>query len=179
MSFLSRAWVCIGFSLSVSGAVAQSQNKLPALVQTELAQMMKACKDASGKPGKSPGLLTIADFTGDGVQDFVIYQGLFNCEGAASLFSLGAQGGGQVIVYVGTTNGQAAQAFNEGALDVKINKDIKPAKLHVMNRGELCGQKITAKMSRSEYKGCWRPLLWNERSKRLEYAPLSQIQLIP
>lgn len=181
MPFLdtARVWICIASSLSAVGAVAQSQSSLPVTVQRELAQMTTACKEVGGKSSKSPGLLTIADFTSDGVLDFVLYQGLFNCEGAASLFSLGAQGGGQVIVYIGTPDGQATEAFNDGALDVKIDNDTKPAKLHLMNRGQFCGQKISDKMSRSEYKACWRPVIWNERSKKLEYAPLSQIQPIP
>lgn len=155
-------------------ALAQAAKKLPQVVQQALGEMMKDCKEAGGKPAKSPGLLTVADLTGDGLPDFVIDQGVFNCEGAASLFS--GSGGSQMSVYVGTPNGQASAAFGAGAFGVKVDKDAKPARLLVMVGGPLCGQRVTAKTARSDMKSCWRPVVWDDRARKMQFAPVSQIQ---
>lgn len=155
-------------------ALAQAAKKLPQVVQKVLGEMMKDCKEAGGKPAKSPGLLTVADLTGDGQPDFVIDQGAFNCDGAASLFS--GSGGSAMSVYVGTPEGQATAAFDTGSFGVKVDKDSKPAKLSVMVGGPLCGQKVTPKTARSDMKSCWRPVVWDDKARKLQFAPLSQIQ---
>lgn len=163
-------------ALTVTGAMAQSppQKKLPLLVQKEVAGMMGMCKEVGGKPQPSPGLLLVADLSGDGLPDYVIDQSAFVCDGAASLF--GGSGGSQVSAYVGTPDGQARQAFAGGTFGVQLNQGSQPATLELMVGGELCGQKVTAKMSRAEYKPCWRPLRWIASTRQLDFAPLSQIR---
>lgn len=166
----------LAFVLLVGEAQAQAQKKLPVVVQKELAEMVKMCRDVGGKPMKSPGLLIIADLTGDGLPDFVINQGAFNCDGAASLYS--GSGGSQMSVYVGTPDGQAFQAFSSGSFGVEVDKAVKPAKLKVVVGGQLCGQRITGNMPRSEYKSCWRPVDWNDKKRKLDFAPVSQVKFI-
>jgi hypothetical protein len=161
----------LGFYLP---ALTQSQRKLPAAVQQEIAGMMKMCKDVGGKPMPSPGLLTIADLTGDPFPDFVVDQSAFVCDGAASLFA--GSGGSQVSVYVGTQNGQATEAFSSGTFGIKIDKDAKPAKVKLVVGGPLCGQKVTSKTPMAAYKNCWRPLVWSAAAKKMEFAPLSAIE---
>lgn len=155
-------------------ALAQAAKKLPQVVQRDLGGMMKMCKDVGGKAAKSPGLLTVADLTGDGLPDFVIDQGAFNCDGAASLFS--GSGGSHMAVYVGTADGQATAAFDSGSFGVKVDKDSKPAKLSVIVGGPLCGQKVTPKTARVDMKSCWRPVNWDAKSGKMQFAPVSQIQ---
>lgn len=176
MRFAVRALLGSLLCLSSVAALAQAQKKLPILVQKEIAEMVKMCKDAGAKPAKSPGLLTVADLTGDGLPDFVIDQAAFNCDGAASLFS--GSGGSQMSVYVGTPDGQAFQAFAGGTFGVKVDKEAKPARLELVVGGQLCGQKVNAKMARADYKSCWRPVLWNAGSRKFDYAPLSQARPI-
>ena len=171
-----RAVIALIFMLVVGGTQAQAQQKLPSAVQKELAEMVKMCRDVGGKPMKSPELLIIADLTGDGLPDFVINQGAFNCDGAASLYS--GSGGSQMSAYVGTPDGQAFQAFSAGSFGVEVDKAVKPAKLKVGVGGQLCGQRITANMSRSEYKSCWRPVDWNDKKRKMDFAPVSQVKFI-
>jgi len=152
----------------------QAQKKLPALVQNELSEMLKTCSEVGGKPGKSPGLLTVADLTGDSVPDFIIDESAFNCEGAASLYS--GSGGSQVYVYVGTSDGQAIEAFSNGNFGVIVDRKSKPAKLLLIVGGPLCGQKVTPQTSKVEMKQCLRPVVWDGQTRKLEFAPLSQIQ---
>ncbi len=174
MSVVVRACICLAFALPTLSTLAQAQKQLPISVQKELAEMMKICKDTGGKPSKSPGLLIVADLTGDGLPDFVIDQAAFNCDGALSLFT--GSGGSQVLVYVGTPDGQANQAFAGGTFGVKVDKESKPARLKIIVGGPLCGQKVTPQTPRANYKSCWRPVQWNASTKKLDYAPLSQIE---
>jgi hypothetical protein len=176
MLSLSRAAGCAAILLSFGFAQAQAPKKLPVAVQKELAEMMKTCRDVGGKPMKSPDLLLVADLTGDGLPDYVIDQASFSCEGAASLFS--GSGGSQISAYVGTPDGQAFQAFSSGSFGVKIDKEDKPARLHLVVGGQLCGQRVSANMARSDYKSCWRPVNWNARNRKLEFAPVSQVKFI-
>ena len=173
MSMTIRLIACLATVTACSTALAQAQKKLPLSVQKELGEMMQMCKDAGGKALRSPGLLTIIDLSGDQLPDFVVDQASFVCEGAASLF--GGSGGSQVTVYVGKPDGQASQAFSSGTFGVKVDKDSKPAKLMLVVSGPMCGQKVTPKTSRSDYKSCWRPVVWNSGKKAFDYAPLSQI----
>ncbi len=72
--------------------------------------------------------------------------------------------------------GQATAAFDSGSFGVKVDKDSKPAKLSVIVGGPLCGQKVTAKTARSDMKSCWRPVVWDAKAGKMQFAPLSQIQ---
>ncbi len=176
-TFATALLLCLGVGATQAqnqAALSQAAKKLPQVVQKELGELMKACKEAGGKPAKSPGLLAVADLTGDGLPDFIIDQGAFNCDGAASLFS--GSGGSQMAVYVGTPDGQAKAGFDSGSFGTKVDKAVKPAKLSVMVGGPLCGQKVTAKTARSDIKSCWRPVVWDAKAGKLQFAPVSQIQ---
>lgn len=139
--------------------------------------MRKTCLDAGGQPMKSPNLLLRADLTDDGLPDFVINQGAFICDGAASLFS--GSGGSSMSVYLGTKNAQAVRAFSSGSFDVAVDRAAKPAKLQVAVAGQLCGQRVTSDLPRSEYQSCWRPVAWNDKERKLDFAPVSQVKFIP
>lgn len=162
--------IALGVSLLVAGhaSVAQAPAKLPAAVQRHLADMAKMCRESGGKPVNAPGLLQVADLTGDGVPDYVINDGAYNCQGAASLFS--GSGGSQMAIYVTGADGRAMKAFESGAFDVKLDQSSKPAKSLVTVSGQLCGQRIT----RSDHKGCWRPVDWDEKIRKMQFAPVSR-----
>jgi hypothetical protein len=166
--------ICMLAASLCRGTSARAQGDAPAPVQGVLAELKQMCEDAGGKPAASPGLLQVADLTGDGLADYVLDHGSFNCDGAASLFS--GSGGSQMSVYVGMPGGQAKQAFTSGTFGVKLEKGSAPARLKILLSGELCGQKVTERMSRAEYKSCWRPVVWSPRSKAFALAPVSQIQ---
>ena len=176
MATSARSLACAALVLAAGAAPAQAPRKLPLPVQKELSELVKACRDAGGKPAKSPGLLVVADLSGDGLPDYVLDQGSFNCEGAASLFS--GSGGSHVAAYVGTPDGQAVQAFSTGSFGVKVDRAARPAQLRISVSGPMCGQRVTPKMPHSEYKACWRPVIWNVVTRKLEFAPVSQVELI-
>jgi len=148
--------------------------KLPPQVQRELMSMVKACRDAGGKPGKSPSLLVIVDLTGDRVADFVIDQSAFNCEGAASLFS--GTGGSELIIYAGAGHGKAVKVFEHGVMEVKVDKTASPASVKVAVGGVFCGQRSSQSLARSDLQACWRSLEWSASKNRVEFAPLSRVE---
>jgi hypothetical protein len=167
-----RLLACLVAGTSATALHAQGQPKLPAAVQKAIGAMTSMCKESGGRPGKSPDLLTIAELTGDERPDYVIDQSAFVCDGAPSLF--GGSGGSQVAVFVGTADGQAAPAFAGGAFGVQVDRAVKPARVSLIVGGPMCGQKITANTPRSDYKSCWRPLVWNAGARKMDFAPLSQ-----
>ena len=94
----------------------------------------------------------------------------------ANAASFSGSGGSQVSVYVSTPDGQAFEAFTSGSAGVKVDRTSKPAKLFLGVGGPLCGQRITSDTPRSEYKGCWRPVDWSDKTKKFQFAPVSKIQ---
>lgn len=158
----------LGFGI----AQAQSQVNYPAAVQSRIDEMTQLCSGI-GTPLDSPGLVTVVDLTGDGIPDYVLNEGAFNCDGAASLFS--GSGGNQMSVYVGRQDGQAFKAFQAGTFGVKVDQNARPARVYLAVAGPLCGQHVTPGMSHADYKGCLRPLRWNPGARKMEFAPLSQV----
>jgi hypothetical protein len=178
MRFYTPATIICLLASSFGTALAKEQpSPVPAIVQAELNEMIQTCRDFKGKFIRSPDLLTAIDLTGDGISDYVINQGAYNCDGdGASIYS--GSGGSQVIVYVGRSEGQAYLAFSTGAYEMKINKSINPAKLLVVVRGELCGQQNVENLSNSALKACWRPIEWKKSALKMNFAPLSQVRFI-
>ena len=152
-------------ALTAAGA-AQAQGRPPAPVLTAVQAMDTMCREF-GTPGDKSGLLRAADLNGDGVADWVLDEGAYVCEGAASLF--GGSGGSQVTVWAGRGNGGVSQPFSHGAFGAAI----EDGRLWLMVGGEMCGQK-TAGLARAEYEGCRRPLAWDARAEQFDFAPVSE-----
>jgi hypothetical protein len=169
---VSLFWIAVALA-DPDLPVTQAQETLPVAVQKEIAEIATMCLDLGGKPMKSPELVLVADLTGDEVPDYVIDQGAFNCEGATSLFS--GSGGSQMSAYVGSPGGHAFRAFSSGSFDLKLNSQRRTAKLYLAVAGPMCGQRVTPKISRSEHKSCWRPVNWNAKNRKMEFAPVSQV----
>ena len=159
----------IGLGLGMGASAAVAAPALPAAAKAHVADMRTSCKDAGGRPGRSPELVQIADVTGDGRADYVINEGAFDCVGAESYFS-GGSGGSSVSVYVSDTTGSAKQAFTHGVFGVHMERSGQTARVWLGVGGPLCGQKQFR--SRAEAEDCWRPLQW--KGGKLDFAPVSQ-----
>ncbi|MFT7772888.1 hypothetical protein [Roseateles sp.] len=158
----------ICFVLALSSALAAQP--LPSRVRAIVNAMNADCQTAGGKPGASPGMVSIVDVDGDGRDDHVIYTGAFECEGAESLFS--GAGGGSVQVFLSAAGADAKPAFEHGAEGIRLEQ----RRLWLAVGGPLCGQKVTEDMPRSEMQACWRPLQWNAGRKTLDFGPLSSVR---
>jgi hypothetical protein len=162
--------------LLLSLAQAHAEDKLPAAVKNELSKLATFCRSAGGTPINSPELLATTDLTGDGLSDYVIDEGAFVCRDAYSIF--GGTAGSMVSVYVSTNNGEALKAFEVRKHEIALDKSVHPTKLSLSVEGESCGQRITAETFHREYLHCWRSVIWNNKQRKMTFAPLSQIEII-
>ena len=134
------------------------------------------CRNMDGKPANGPDLLRTIDLNGDSLPDYVLDQGAYVCDGAASLFS--GTGGSQLTVWVSTApGGRVSKAFEGGHQGVKVDLEHKPrAQLLLALSGVQCGQQLTPLTSNAELQACWRPLSWDAKRKTLQLAPLSEVR---
>lgn len=153
----------------VSAGAAAAQGRPPESVLSEVRDMDAMCRDVGGQPGDKEGLLRAADLNGDGLSDWVLDQGLYVCNGAASLF--GGSGGSSVMVWAGLPGGGASQPFGQAAFGAKIEN----GRVWLAVGGGFCGQN-TAGLSRAEMTYCERPLAWDARTRKFDFAPVSQIR---
>lgn len=168
-----RVMIGLGLAAALGSAAGPTaaQGRPPAPVLAAVQEMDAMCREF-GTPGDKSGLLRSADLNGDGVADWVLDQGVYVCEGAASLF--GGSGGSQVSVWAGRPGGGVSEPFSHGAFGVTIDG----GRAWLTVGGELCGQN-TAGRSRAEYAHCERPLRWDARAQAFAFAPVSESRPTP
>lgn len=164
-----RAWGTIaGLAVCVAASTVSAQGRPPAAVLAAVQDMDTMCREF-GTPGDKSGLLQTADLNGDGVTDWVLDQGVYVCNGAASLF--GGTGGSPVSVWAGQPGGGASAPFTHYAQGARIES----GRVWLTVGGELCG-KGKAGLSRADMEYCERPLAWNARAGTFDWAPLGEIR---
>ena len=165
-----RATPYVFVTVWVLAAVAAraSQPSLPAAVAKELKGIADVCSEAGGKPMTADAVKR-ADLNGDGKEDFVVDVGSVNCDGAASIYGDRAKG---VSVYVGDGAGGAAPAFSDTVFGAKI----EGAKLWLTVSGQQCGKKPARDFASENF--CERPLTWNAKTGKFEYAPVSTVKMV-
>jgi hypothetical protein len=161
-------------ALAFSAGSAEA-SALPDEVQKHIDDMRKSCRELGATPiDPEKGFLVSADLNGDGISDWAIDEGKFQCDGAWSAFS--GSGGAQVYVYTGLPGNKARQAFVHGANGMRLERNVGRARLWLGVGGPLCGQ--AHPISNADAIPCERPLVWNKVSNKFEFAPLSTIKLI-
>ncbi len=166
------ASICwIGVKAAQAGDAAAKPGEaapLPAVVAADQEAVAAVCRDVGGKP-LTRDAVTRADLSGDGGEDFVLYVGSVNCEGAASVYGDREKG---VTVYVGDGKGGAAAAFSDSVYGAKV----EAAKLWLTVSGAQCGKKPAQDFASESF--CDRPLVWNAKAAKFEYAPVSAVRVI-
>lgn len=106
---------------SAPPAVPRASEPLPKHILAWAEKMRGECRSVDGKPlsNDQPEPEVVADFNGDGRQDYVIADGFMGCDGALTYFT-----SGQVPNY--TVFISTAKAFQEAAIS---SLEVKPAKL--------------------------------------------------
>jgi hypothetical protein len=129
----------------------------PPAVAQKIAVMDTACGVVGGRPGGG-AYIFVYDFTGDGVNDYLLSEGNYNCIGAPKAFR--AHGKAAVEIYV--ANGRdAPRAFHEVVRGYRI-LDGRPRRVEVVREGPACRPTVQI--------ACTVPLLWNRSSKRFVTA---------
>lgn len=162
------------FGAMMLAAPARAAVPVPPQVSAYARQMANTCREAGGKPGPSPHLAQRGDLNGDGLADWAIDEGGFDCEGAETVFTGSGGGGAQIVVFIATRDGGARKAFEHGALGMAMERQGGRTVLWLVVGGPLCGQHNA--QSRADMISCDRPLIWDARRHRLEFAPLSQVR---
>jgi hypothetical protein len=159
-----------------ASALAAPPAPAPAPVRADLAALHAECRSYGGRPGASPNLLKSADLNGDGLAEYVIDQGGYNCDGAASAMGAG-QSGAAVRVYAGLAGGGAKLAWQNTAYGTSIVSAGGRARLWIDTAGFECGQR-GANIPFSDIKACSRPLNWSPAKSAFIYAPLSEAKQV-
>jgi hypothetical protein len=145
---------------------------LPKPVKDAVAAVAAVCTEVDGKPNTTDAVKR-ADLNADGHEDYVLDVGSVNCDGAASIYGDREKG---VFVYVGDGKGGAVEAFNGSSFGITLEGTGSSAKLWLSVMGADCGKKPAASFAEENF--CERPLQWNAKTRKFDFAPLSAAKII-
>ncbi len=151
---------------------------VPAAVRASVAELAQICTSSGGRLARSPNLVQYVDLNGDGLTDYVVDAGSFNCDGAAGAMTNG-QSGANLTVFVGAAANTATKAYSGSVYANEIDKKAAPPRLYVGVSGPDCGQRNAAKLPFSQLAFCLRPLNWNAARKMFVLAPISEKRPFP
>ena len=150
-----------------------SPNFLPMEIRRAVNEVNALCKDSGGRPGRSSKLIKFVDLTGDGVTDYVMDLGYYDCQDAASAVSAG-QSGNAVTIFVGGPNNTARKAFNAVSQGVEIETKGGAPRMLIAVMGPDCGQRNAASLPMSQVAVCMRPLRYDPVRQVFVLGPLSE-----
>jgi hypothetical protein len=146
--------------------------KLPATVANDLREIAADCTGAGGK-AMTGDAVKAADLNGDSREDFVLFVGWINCDGAPGIYGDREKG---VLVYAGDGAGGASKAFGGPVYDAKIEGTGPASKLWLTVSGAQCGKKPAADFASGSF--CDRALAWNGKTGQFDWAPVSSVRTI-
>jgi hypothetical protein len=153
-------------------AVQAAPPQLPATVAADLKAVAALCAEVGGK-ALTDDAVKRADLNGDGRHDFVLFVGWVNCDGAASIFGDREK---SVTVYVGDASGGARNAFSDSVYHATLEGAGPSAKLWLGVSGQQCGKKPAADFASENF--CDRPIAWNGKTGKFDWAPVSSVRMI-
>ena len=145
---------------------------LPATVAKAVKEAAAICTEVGGKADASQAVKR-ADLNGDGAEDYVLDIGAINCEGAASVYGDREKG---VLVYAGDGKGGATEAFNGMSYGARVEGTGTAAKLWLTVSGADCGKPPAKDFASENF--CERPLAWNAKTRKFDFAPVSTVKMI-
>jgi hypothetical protein len=160
----------IALSLAFAPAPAAAQPALPAAAAAALKESAGLCSEAGGKPDTSQAVKT-ADLNGDGKPDHVLFLGWINCDGAASIYGDREKA---VMVYDGGAG--TAPAFSDRVFDTKLEGSGGATRLWLTVSGAACGKPPAPDFASESF--CDRPLVWNAKTRKFEYASVATVRMI-
>ncbi len=155
-----------------SAALAES---LPPEVSAYIGGIKKTCEDAGGQFDLSEAL----DHGALGLthqEVWVVDIRKATCTSNRCLFG-GCTGSGdmQVAVFLRLPDRRIKEVFDDYVLGVKLEHSGRSPKLSLKVLGQDCGQTGTPEPFDSIQ--CIRPMVWNEKTQELEFAPLSEAKI--
>ena len=164
-----RRGVTLAAAIAMVGVLCgASPNKVPEEVAAHMREMTDACRAVDGKPLTHK--FVEHGSLADGLGFWVINHGAFECDGDASLYS--GTGGSEVLVYLVLPNGHGKQVFGRYVYGMAMERTGTSAKLWLGVSGAMCGQEGSP--THGDSISCDRPLVWDAKAQKLDFAPLSQ-----
>ena len=146
----------------------------PVAITRDILALGVACREAGGRPGRSPGMIQITDLTGDGVPDYVLDMNTYVCDGAASPLAAG-RSPAAISIYVGSADNTARKVFSGRAYGAKVGGAPRQ-RVWLDLQGVDCGQQEASSLSMASQLACSRPLNWNPGTGAFTYAPVREIR---
>lgn len=162
----------LALSMIASAEPAAAQGKLPAAVAADLKSHADLCREVGATPNTENAVKS-ADLNGDGKPDFVFLNGWIHCPGWASLYGDREKA---VTVYAGDGSGGAVSAFSGMVFDAKLEGTGAATKLWLTTSGAACGKPSAPDFASESF--CDRALVWNAKTRKFEYAPVSTVRMI-
>lgn len=163
-----RSIVSVALTMCGLAVGSASAADLPATVAKDLKAVTDICTEVGGKPNTNDAVKRV-DLNGDGKEDFILDVGSVNCDGAASIYGDREKG---VTVYAGDGAGGATTAFSGSVYGTML----EGTKLWLTVSGQECGKKPAKTFA--EEKFCERPLVWSDKTKKFDWAPVSAVKMM-
>jgi len=172
MTFVTRAALAAALWAGLAlGASAQRPSYPPAL-QTALNEARQMCADAGGLPFNATNAIESRDLNGDNVADFVVRDGLYHCQGAASLYAGNSEG--QIMVFDGANRAANAAPFVSPVIMHVIDTAGPRPMLVLVLGGQFCGAPPARSRAEAASVLCERPVAWNATARRFDLTPMTQ-----
>jgi hypothetical protein len=124
-------------------------------------QVTERCVATGGRPSTDARFLQKTDINGDKLADWVLDEAALTCAGGPPVDRTAPS---QVMIFAGDQTGNAQPVFQQGAYGVRLEKGA----VWLAVRGPQCGRGVDPAQF------CDRPLVWNRKAARPEFAPLTQ-----
>ncbi|URW76180.1 hypothetical protein M9980_02815 [Sphingomonas donggukensis] len=157
--------------LWTSCAIAQP-SPWPAAVRGAVAKATQVCREAGGRPGRSPELVKTVDLTGDGIADYLVDWSQYDCVGAASAMANG-QDGSAIEVLVGLRGNAAVSAYGNSVYGAKVETAGGRNRLWIDLAAMDCGQNARG-VPFANWQFCSRELVWSPATRKFALAPMAQ-----
>lgn len=165
-ALFAAAWASLAM-----GAAAQRASYPPAM-QTALNEARQMCAEVGGLPFSATNAIETRDLNGDGVADFVVRDGQYNCQGAASLYTGNSEGG--IMVFDGANRAANAVPFSSPVIMHYVDTTGPRPTLVLVLGGQFCGAPPARSRAEAASVLCERPVAWNAAARRFELTPMAQ-----
>lgn len=172
-SVMNKFALLLAVAVFTSGPAGEAQRPppLPGAVLTRMSELDRRCTAAGGNLGTKRYIIA-RDFTGDGLLDYLLSEGDYDCEGRPSLFIRNGQA--RVEVFASDRSNAARLVYAEELIAYRV-LDGRPVRLQVARRGAACGDDAVAQ------RPCAAELAWNgttlsDRTAAVSPTPASPAQ---
>lgn len=149
--------------------------RLPAIIRHDVKDLNYWCSRFGGIPPSNSAFVRKVDLTGDGRLDYIVDLGRYVCDKRGSFMSSG-HNGTPVRIYVGGPENAARLAYDGDSHGVEFTITHGRSRIWLRVGALACGQPRNPVTVFAGWWFCLRPLAWNDRRKRFDFAPLAEIR---